>query len=259
MLRWPEHLDWRHWANRFDRMQERYLVDRDERFRIVTRIARAVRPEPRRVLDLGCGIGSLSLVALQSIPECEIVGVDIDASMLALAEARLACFGPRARLVKADLRGEDWLDDVGGRFDAAVSATALHWLSAAHLASLYRRLPGVLSPGGVFLNADHVGSDCPAVQESWQAHREIARRAEPVGQQSDTWPEFWQAYAAALGLDANTVGGRTVSPWEGVEEGMPLSWHFDRLREAGFGSVDCFWRADCDAIYGGILKEERAS
>ena len=38
----------------------------------------------------------------------------------------------------------------------------------------------------------------------------------------------------------------------GVEEGLPLAWHFDKLTESGFSSVDCFWRCDCDAIYGGI-------
>jgi hypothetical protein len=34
--------------------------------------------------------------------------------------------------------------------------------------------------------------------------------------------------------------------------GLPLAWHFDRLRESGFAQVDCLWRCDGDAIYGGI-------
>jgi hypothetical protein len=39
--------------------------------------------------------------------------------------------------------------DVGNGFDAAVSATALHWLSADHLAALYGRVADVLLPGRI--------------------------------------------------------------------------------------------------------------
>ena len=52
----------------------------------------------------------------------------------------------------------------GGDFDAVISATALHWLSPEHLAELYRRLASVVCSGGVFLNADHVASDCHLLQ-----------------------------------------------------------------------------------------------
>jgi hypothetical protein len=37
---------------------------------------------------------------------------------------------------------------------------------------------------------------------------------------------------------------------------LPLWWRLDALREAGFEGADCFWRLDCDAIYGGIRKAE---
>jgi cyclopropane fatty-acyl-phospholipid synthase-like methyltransferase len=189
---------------------------------------------------------------LRSFPSCELIGLDVDESMLVLAEARLAEFGRRARILQADLRGAGWLGQVGQGFDAAVSATALHWLSPDHLAQLYGRVAEILSSGGIFLNADHVGSHSPAIQQTWQTHRGIARQAEQAGRTLETWDEFWQAYSTALGVDANTVGEKAVGAWEGVEDGMPLAWHFDRLREAAFTSIDCFWRSDCDAVYGGV-------
>ncbi len=142
----------------------------------------------------------------------------------------------------------------GGQFDAVVSATALHWLSAEHLAELYGRLAEVMSPGGVFLNADHVGSERPAVQNDWQESRRL-RLANDDHSSADTWDGFWQAYAAALGEDINAMGSNVVKEWEGVEDGMPLSWHFDRLRECGFACTDCFWRCYGDAIYGGIMPD----
>lgn len=258
-LQWPQHMDWRHWADRFDRMQERYLVSRAERFDVIVRTIRAIQPVPQRVLDLGCGTGSLGLAILNAFPQCELVGVDVDESMLALATARLAEFGPRASVLRADLRAEDWHAKVGNGFDAAVSATALHWLSADHLSALYGRVADLLLPGGILLNADHVGSERPAIQQAWQTHREAMRQVERTGQASESWDEFWQAYAAALGVDIAAIGAKSVGPWEGVEDGLPLAWHFDRLREAGFAPVDCFWRSDCDAIYGGVVGKEQGS
>ena len=126
-MQWPRHLDWQHWADRFDRMQERYLVGRSERFETIVRTIRAVCPQPRRVLDLGCGTGSLGLAILLAFPCCELVGLDVDESMLVLAKARLAGFGGRARILTADLRADGRLNDIGNGFDAVVSATALHW------------------------------------------------------------------------------------------------------------------------------------
>ena len=64
---------------------------------------------------------------------------------------------------------------------------------------------------------------------------------------------FWAAYGQALGYHSQAA----IDGWEGgVEKGLPLAWHLDRLRQAGFRAVDCFARWDCDALYGGILGNE---
>jgi SAM-dependent methyltransferase len=250
---WPDNLNWREWVERFDRMQDRYLVARNERFQVIVRTVRAVRPKPRRILDLGCGTGSLSEAVLEGFPECTLIGLDLDKSLLALAKNRLGRFGQRAIFVCDDLRKDHWVHSVG-QCDAVVSATALHWLSAENLAYLYGRLGGVLKPGGIFLNADHVSSECPAIQAAWQEDKASQLAALDHGK-AETWPEFWKAYAAALGADSSRMGGNVVGAWEGVEDGMPLAWHFDRLRESGFSSLECIWRCYGDAVYGALMKE----
>jgi len=60
------------------------------------------------------------------------------------------------------------------------------------------------------------------------------------------------AYDRALKIDVEGFRTELMGPWEGSEEGLPLEWHFERLRASGFEAVDCFWRCDCDAIYGGL-------
>lgn len=249
-------LDWRPWVDRWDRMQRHYLVRRDERIETLVRLVRTSQRPDARILDLGCGTGSLMHAFLEALPECRVVGVDFDPTLLPLAEARLAPFAGRWQVVLADLRGPSWPEAVGGPVDAVVSATALHWLRPDALARLYRQLAGMLRPGGILLNADHVASAHPPVQDAWERHRTEMRQQEDAGDAED-WASFWTAYTAALGLDAPEVHQRVLGGWEGgIEQGMPLAWHIDQLRAAGFTAVDCFWRCDADAIYGGIREGE---
>ena len=247
----PSDLDWQYWVERFEKMQKRYLVRWEERFEIIIRLVRAKLGEVELIVDLGCGAGSMSERILKEIDQCEVVAIDFDPTLLMLAEARLAKFGRRVRIVQKDLRQQSWTECIKGTTDAVVSATALHWVSAEQLAVLYGQLADILRPGGIFLNADHVASESPAIQKSWEEHRQAMRRKEGHGE-AENWGEFFQAYAQALGTDVDGIRQEIIGQWVAVEEGLPLAWHFDRLRECGFASVDCFWRCDCDAVYGAI-------
>jgi SAM-dependent methyltransferase len=236
-------------------MQERYLVRRGERFAMIIRMIRATQGTPARVVDLGCGTGSLTEHILEAFPECAVVGLDVDPTMLLLARPRLAKFGDRVKLFECDLRDERWPECIEGPVDAVVSATSLHWVSPDALSEVYKQIAGILKPGGIFLNADHVASEDPNIQKSWEEYRQEMRGAESP-QDSDTWDEFFEAYAAALNVSMDRMGEKSIGEWEGIEDGMPLAWHVARLRGCGFVSVDCFWRCNCDAIYGGICGVE---
>jgi cyclopropane fatty-acyl-phospholipid synthase-like methyltransferase len=79
-----------------------------------------IRPG-HRVLDAGCGVGDVSLLAASVVgPGGSVVGVDADAEALAVAEARAAQAGlGHVRFVQADLRDvsfEQPFDAVVGRF-----------------------------------------------------------------------------------------------------------------------------------------------
>jgi SAM-dependent methyltransferase len=236
-------------------MQERYLVKRSERFETIVRLIGETQDSVGTVLDLGCGTGSLMSIVLEAFPEAQVVGIDFDPTILWLAGARLARFGDRSRVVVADMRLASWAPESPSQLDAVVSATALHWLNADQLSRLYRQIAPLMRPGGIFLNADHVGSDCPEIQRAWERQRDLVLSRQ-AGALSDDWDAFWKEYSQALGFDLDPIRRRATDEWDewedGIEEGLPLAWHLDRLRECGFSSVDCFWRSDCDAIYGGI-------
>ena len=264
----PKHIDWRRWIKRWDRMQDFYIPARKERFEIIVQLIADSQRKVSRVLDVGCGTGSLMMPILREFPAAEVWGVDFDVTLLALAQNRLAKFGGpasslrdgrglakggRVKLVQADLRKKGWTDIAGGSFDAIVSATALHWFSPAQLARLYKQFAGILKPGGIFLNADHAGSCCKGIQQDWQGQRHLYTRNHKKSGVDD-WDGFWQAYGRALKVDIGKFRKELMGSWVGSEQGQPLQWHFEKLEAGGFESIDCFWRLEFDAIYGGIRK-----
>ncbi|MBE9201527.1 MULTISPECIES: class I SAM-dependent methyltransferase [unclassified Nodularia (in: cyanobacteria)] len=46
----------------------------------------AIKVQPRRILDLGCGTGSTTLMLKQAFPQAEVIGLDLSAYMLVRAE-----------------------------------------------------------------------------------------------------------------------------------------------------------------------------
>lgn len=251
----PAGIDWDYWIDRWDRMQERYIAKRSERFDTIIWLVSAINPSPTRILDIGCGTGSLSLRLLESFPKTEIFCVDIDPTMLWIAERLKNNYRSRVRIHRNDLRDSNWVEDFPLAFDAIVSVTALHWLNENQLGQLYRQTSYLLNNGGIFLNADHVGSDSPKIQRYWEHHRDMMRSDENNHPGND-WDSFWVDYTKALGVDVDKIRSPLFENREsGPEEGLPLSWHLDRLREANFAIVDCYWRCDGDAIYGGIKRK----
>ena len=72
------------------------------------------------------------------------------------------------------------------------------------------------------------------MQRAWEIHRE-AMRAQEGRQDADDWDGWWAAYAQALFLEQGPQA--SIDGWEGgIEDGLPLTWHLDRLRACGFHS-----------------------
>ena len=253
-IQFPADFDWHAWIERWDKMQDRYVLCRKERFELMVRLIAYTRHTISGILDIGCGTGSLMLLILERFPDTEVYGIDFDPTLLALAEKRLTRFGERAHLIQTDLREQPWLKLVPAPIDAAISATALHWLNPEQLGRFYRQLARILRPGGIFLNADHVRSSQADIQKKWEQNREQMHR-QKADPEADDWDGFWNEYGKVLKMDIEQFRSAFTGPWEGSEQGMPLEWHFEKLKASGFEALDCFWRLDCDAIYGGIRQE----
>ena len=104
----------------------------------------------RRILELGTGTGETARRLLEAHADALLTGIDESASMLAAAAEVL----PPGR---AELRVQRLQDPLPqGPFDLVASALCVHHLDGAEKADLFRRLRGVLGPGGRFILADVV-------------------------------------------------------------------------------------------------------
>lgn len=156
-----------------------------------------------RILDLGTGNGRLLARLRDEHPAMSGVGVDFSEVMLAAARKRFDG-DERIELVEHDL--SEPLPDLG-RFDAIVSSFAIHHLEHERKRSLYSEAFGLLRPGGVFANFEHVASATNRLHLAFfEAIEEPIENEDP----SDRL------------LDVETQ----------------LGW----LREIGFDDVDCYWK-----------------
>jgi SAM-dependent methyltransferase len=239
----------REWIRRWDLQQEQGLPDREERFTALIDAAQegTGRKDPL-IIDLGCGPGSLTDRLLDRIPEATVVAVDADPVMLALARA--AHSGrPGLRFVSVDLRHPGWAAKLSldRPADAAVSTTALHWLSPAALAAMYAELAPLLRPGGLLLNGDHLGEDesvspILARLDAALLEREDQRRF-PDGH-AESWSGWWDAIAAEPALAgplAEREAWRDHADHHGWASRL-LATHVAALRDAGFTEVGTLWQ-----------------
>ncbi|GAA3940535.1 class I SAM-dependent methyltransferase [Streptomyces gulbargensis] len=240
--------DWAAWQQSWDRQQEWYMPDREERFRVMLDMVEAfVGPKPR-VLDLACGTGSITDRLLKRFPEATSTGVDLDPALLTIAEGYFAG-DERVTFVTADLKDPAWTELLPhDTYDAVLTATALHWLHTEPLTALYGRLGALVREGGVFMNADHmIDETTPRINAAERAHRHAAMdRAKEAG--ALDWADWW-ALAAKDPVLAEPTARRYEIYGEHADGDMPSARrHAEILRASGFGEARAVWASPSDTM-----------
>ncbi|MFQ3679441.1 MAG: class I SAM-dependent methyltransferase [Pseudanabaenaceae cyanobacterium] len=199
----------------FDEGIRRLLPDYET---LLTAIARCVPPTCRRVVDLGCGTGELSLRILARLPEVQVAAVDYSPRMLARAREKIeaAGWGDRWQGYEADFG--DW---VLPSCDACVSSLAIHHLENEMKRVLFGRIAAALTLGGWFWNGDPVLPESP-----WLAT--VYAEARP--------PESEVAAVRAR------MGVSVVHGHSGPDRLATVAEHLEMLRAAGFQTVAVPWK-----------------
>jgi demethylmenaquinone methyltransferase/2-methoxy-6-polyprenyl-1,4-benzoquinol methylase len=121
----------------------------------------------RRILDVGCGPGSLTFLAARHYPDAELVGADFPRAMLHQATGRAgrSRVGRRTRFARASALSLPFRD---GTFDVAMSAYVVR--SLPRLGDAFRELRRVLAPGGTLLTLEITEPTQPLVRSGFHAY-----------------------------------------------------------------------------------------
>jgi tRNA (cmo5U34)-methyltransferase len=158
-----------------------------------------------RILDLGTGDGRILALAMLNRPTAEGLALDFSEPMLEQVRKRFQKDN-RIGIVKHDFSLPLEVSELG-KLDAVVSSLAIHHLTNKRKKQLYEEIFGILNPGGVFCNLEHVCSPSQAIHMKFLVQ---------VGQTPETEDP------------SNKL----------LDVGTQLQW----LRQIGFTDVDCYWK-----------------
>lgn len=105
----------------------------------------------QRVLDVGCGTATLTLLAKRAEPRADVIGLDIDPVMLQLARDKVARSGLAVSLEQGSALELPYAD---GSFDRVLTSLTLHHLTRLQKEAALGEAFRVLKSGGELHVAD---------------------------------------------------------------------------------------------------------
>lgn len=213
------------YASEYDGARRRLIPCFDPFYQTVTDLVPFDREKKMRVLDLGAGTGLLTAMMATPLDNAHFVLVDVAEKMLEQARLRLASFGNRF-----DYLSENYADGaLLGDFDLVVSSLSIHHLEDEQKERLFKEIFQHLKQGGMFINADQVLGETPAIDEVYR----------------NKW------------LSAVKQSGSSTAEIEAALERMKedkmssLSHQLGALKNAQFSMVNCWFQHYSFVVYSG--------
>ena len=107
--------------------------------------------KPKRILDLGCGVGHGTLALTDYFPEAEVHAVDIGGALLRYAHARAESLGKPVHFHQQDARKLQFDDE---SFDMVTSEILFHETSRTGMPAILSEAYRVLKSGGAMCNLE---------------------------------------------------------------------------------------------------------
>lgn len=186
------------------------------------------RPDqPIRILDLGCGTGTIAKKLADKYPLSTIVCLDIAGNMIEMSKLKLAAHANSEFIV-----GDFSKVELTGEYDVIVSSLALHHLeNNEDKKSFYRKIYGLLKRNGVFYNADVVLASTDHNQKVFMQR----------------WVQYMNK-----SVSINEITNKWMPAYETEDHPAILADQLDWLKEIGYKSIDVIWKYYNFSVYGGI-------
>jgi tRNA (cmo5U34)-methyltransferase len=187
------------------------------------------RSAPMRVIDLGCGTGTVAAYVLDAFPNAQVTCLDLAENMITMAQVKLARY-PLVRYVVGDFSAFECDDG----YDVVVSSLALHHLvTNEDKRNFYRRIYNSLACGGVFYNADVVLGSNDFLQ--------------------NVYMEQWRKFMSR-NVSKDEVEGKWIPKYQAEDRPARLMDQLEWMTEIGFVDVDVIWKCYNFAVYGGVRR-----
>jgi tRNA (cmo5U34)-methyltransferase len=205
-------------AESYDSLIRRAVPRYDE---MTSRLLDYLPREPRKLLELGCGTGNLSLLLARKFPAASLTLVDGSPEMVAVTRSRLSDAGLRRVNEPAYITARfEELALPDDSFDLVVSSISLHHV--VDKASLYRRIRALLRAGGRLCFADQM-------------------LGEPESNHLVNWTR-WLDFCREPGHCTREEIESLLDHAAAHDHYVPLSEHVALLSSSGFIEIDCVWR-----------------
>lgn len=122
----------------------------------------AVCGQPKRILDLGCGTGSMTVMLKQAFPQAEVFGVDLSPYMLLVADGKAQQAGLNIQFLQGNAESTKFPDR---SFDLITAALLFHETPSAVTENILREVYRLLSTGGEVVVLD--GNQQSLRQMNW--------------------------------------------------------------------------------------------
>ncbi|NEQ38237.1 MAG: class I SAM-dependent methyltransferase [Okeania sp. SIO3I5] len=122
----------------------------------------AVQVRPRRILDLGCGTGSMTIMLKQAFPQAKVIGIDLSPYMLGCAEVKAKTAGLNIQWQHDNAEKTGFPD---GYFDLVTIALLFHETPPQVSRSILQEIFRLLKVGGQVVILD--GNQKTLRQTEW--------------------------------------------------------------------------------------------
>lgn len=182
---------------------------------------------PIRVIDLGCGTGTIAKTVSEKFPNSKIVCIDIASNMIDIAKHKLSLHKDTNFIV-----GDFSQMDLNNKFDVVVSSLALHHLENDNdKIKFYTKIYDILVESGQFINAD-------VVLASTDHHQII---------NINRWIEYMNKT-----VPIDEILNNWIPKYKSEDKPAKLVDQIKWLENIGFKTVDVIWKYYNFSVYGGI-------
>lgn len=213
----------------------------DYQIEIILKLIEEFKPKPKSFLDLGCGDGVLGRAILSKYPKAKGVFLDFSDTMMEAARKKSIKNNKKLFFIKEDYGKPLWINSVKqyGKFDVIVSGLSIHHQKDERKREVYKEIFSLLTPGGLFLNLEHVSSPTPRLHRLFDEFFVDA---------------LYKYYCSAGSVKTRKEIAKThyTNPLKKANILAPIDAQCAWIRKIGFKEVDCYLKVFELALFGGI-------